>query len=258
MAQLVKRTEVMKSVSDFLLSKSMQEQLAMALPRSGITPQRLVRIVMTEIRKNPDLLACTKESLIGAILQAAQLGLEPGVLGQCWIIPYKTEATFIPGYRGLVQLAWRSSLVKSAAARAVFDGDVFAFDFGTDEITHKPMGETDPAKLVAAWSVLHTTNGGRIWDVMSRREIDAIRARSRAAENGPWVTDYVEMAKKTVLRRMLKMAPCSAEMAVAMSLDDAADAGIPQGLDFVLPEGEDAPGEPIDVTPGAAPAGEVA
>jgi recombination protein RecT len=121
----------MESVATLLLSPAMQTQLRLALPRH-VTPERLARIAVTEIRRTPKLLTCTRESLLGAIMQAAQLGLEPGVLGECWLIPYKTEATFVIGYRGLVQLAWRSGQIESVHAHAVFDGDAFAFDFAED------------------------------------------------------------------------------------------------------------------------------
>lgn len=248
MTQLVKRTDAMKSVQDLLTSKGMQSQLAMALPKH-VSVQRLTRIVLTELRRTPALLACTRESLLGSILQAAQLGLEVGVNGEAWIIPFGMEATFVPGYRGLAQLAWRSQQIASLSARAVFEGDVFTFDFGDDTISHRPCGETDPARLTHAYAIFRTVNGGRVWDVMTRREIDAIRARSRAGQSGPWVTDYVEMAKKTVFRRAAKLAPCSAELQRAMALADAADAGMPQGIEIEIQASDD---EPIDVTPEAA------
>lgn len=246
MGELVPQEKAMKSVSELLMSKPMLAQLRMALPKH-VTPERLARIVLTEIRRTPKLLLCSRESLLGSIIQAAQLGLEPGVLGQCWIIPYGNEAVFVPGYRGMAQLAWRSNQIASITARAVFDGDVFGYDFGEDTITHKPSGETDPAKLTHAYAIVKTANGGRIWDVMTRSEIEKVRKRSRAANDGPWVTDYAEMAKKTVFRRLMKLAPCSAELQTAISLADSADAGLPQGLDFTVPD--EPPVETKDVTP---------
>lgn len=235
MSQLPVQSEQMKDVANLLTSKAMLAQLKMALPKH-VTPERLARIVLTEIRRTPKLLECTRESLFGAILQAAQLGLEPGTLGQCWIIPYGKEATFIPGYRGLAQLAWRSNQISSISARAVFEGDVFVYDFGEDKLSHKPGNETDPKKLTHVYAVIHTTNGGRLWDVMTRVEVERIRTRSRAGSSGPWQTDYAEMAKKTVFRRLMKIAPCSAEIQTALALDEAADAGLAQGLDFTIPE----------------------
>ena len=229
------------TVVELLQSPKMLAQIRMALPKH-ITPERLARIALTQLRQTPRLMQCTRESLLGAIMECAQLGLEPGTLGQCWLVPYGKEATFILGYRGMAQLAWRSSLIASISARAVFEGDVFAYDFGSDKIEHQPSGDTDPAKLSHAWAAVHTTNGGRLWDVMTRSEIDKIRTRSAAGKSGPWVTDYAEMAKKTVLRRLFKLAPLSPELQTAMVLDDAADQGISQGLDFDLPE-------EVDVTP---------
>lgn len=242
------------TVIETLRSPAMIAQLRMALPKH-VTPERLARIVTTQIRQVPTLLQCSRESLLGAVMQCAQLGLEPGTLGQCWIIPYGKEATFILGYRGMAQLAWRSSMISSITARAVFEGDVFAYDFGADKLTHQPGGENDPKKLTHAWAAVHTTNGGRLWDVMTRKEIEAIRERaaSSKARSSPWTTDYAEMAKKTVLRRLFKLAPLTPELQTAMQLDDAADQGISQGLDFDFPTER-------DVTPkaanGGAPAGD--
>lgn len=222
------------TVIDILQSPAMIAQLRMALPKH-VTPERLARIVMTQIRQVPKLLECTRESLLGAVMQCAQLGLEPGTLGQCWIIPYGKEATFILGYRGMAQLAWRSSMISSITARAVFEGDHFVYDFGLDKVEHQPGGETDPAKLTHAWAAVHTSNGGRLFDVMTKKEIEKIRTQSAAGSKGPWTTDYAEMSKKTVLRRLFKLAPLSPELQTAMALDDAADQGITQGLDFDLP-----------------------
>lgn len=259
MTQMQTRQSSPKDIGQLLQSKAMLNQLRLALPKH-ITPERLARIVLTQIRQTPALLKCRRESLLGAILQAAQLGLEPGTLGQCWILPYGKDATFIVGYRGMAQLAWRSGQVAGLSSRAVFEGDVFDYDFGEDKISHKPGGETDPAKLTHVYAVVHTTYGGRIWDVMTRAEVDGIRKRSPAGNRGPWVTDYTEMAKKTVFRRLMKIGPCSVEMQTAMTLDDAADRGISQGIDFDIdveatdePELEELPaGE----QKGAAPADE--
>ena len=231
------------SIGRLLQSDSMQAQLKLALPRT-CTPERLARLVLTQIRTTPKLLDCTRESLLGAIMQVAQLGLEPGVQGQAWLIPYGKECTLVVGYRGLAQLAWRSGLVKSINARAVYAKDEYDYDFGTDEIHHRAHSDPTSDALTHAYTIIHTTNGGRLWDCMSRVELDAIRKRARAGNNGPWVTDFSEMCKKTVLRRLFKTAPMSADLQTAMTLEDAADAGHSQGLDFEIP---------IDVEPTPEP-----
>lgn len=235
MTQLVKKSDAAQEFGALIQSPAMLSQLRMALPKT-VTPERLARLVLTEVRRIPKLLLCDRSSLLGAVMQAAQLGLEPGVLGQCWIIPYKGKATFVLGYRGAAQLAWRSGMIAGLSSRAVYEGDHFAYDFGSDKVEHIPCGETDPKKITHAWTAVHTTTGGRVWDVMLRSEINAIRARSASGNDGPWVTDFAEMAKKTVFKRNMKLAPCSVELQHALGLDDAADQGIPQGIDFEVPE----------------------
>lgn len=234
MSQLTPVSTGTKDVRDLITSPSMLAQLKMALPRH-IKPDRLARTVLTQIRMNPKLLDCSRESLLACVLQAAQLGLEPGILGQCWILPYGREATFIPGYRGLAQLAWRSGLIKSQIAHAVYKGDVFAYDFGGDRIEHIPGGETDPEQLTHAYAIIHTTTGGRIFDVMTKQEIERIKGRSpsmRGGRSSPWITDYAEMAKKSVYTRLSKLAPCSVEMQTILQLDEEAEAGIPQSIEL--------------------------
>ncbi len=242
MSQLTTQTAAARDFGAMLQSPAMLSQLKMALPRH-VTPERLARIVLTQVRQVPKLLECSRESLLGCVMQCAQLGLEPGTLGQAWIIPYGKEATLVIGYRGMAQLAWRSAQIAGISARAAFEGDVFNYDYGADKIEHKPGGETDPKKLTHVYAIIHTSNGGRLWEVMTRQEVERIRQRSRAGNSGPWQTDYAEMAKKTVLRRLFKIAPCSVEMQTALQLDDAADMGVPQGIDFDVPRTIDAEAE---------------
>lgn len=226
----MKKPQKSGDVLALMQKPSMLAQLRHALPKH-VTAERLSRIVMTELRRTPKLLECERKSLLGAILQCAQLGLEPGVLGQAWLVPYGNEVQLIVGYRGMAQLGWRSGQISSINARAVYTADHFVYDFGSDKLEHRPFDEDeDPDALTHAYAIIHTTMGGRLWDVMSRKQIEKVRARSAAGKSGPWKTDYAEMCKKTVLRRLFKIAPQSAEMQRAMQLDDAADTGDSQGL----------------------------
>jgi len=248
-----------------LSQPKMIAQLRNALPRH-VTPERLTRIVLTNLRMTPDLQRCTQASLLGAIMQAAQLGLEPGVLGQCYLVPYRRRfrdprtdtwqeemlAQLIIGYRGMAQLAWRSALVRSIAARAVYEGDFFLFDYGEDTLQHRPNDEDDPDKITHVYAVVNTTSGGRLWDVMTRAAVEKVRGRSAAAasgKKGPWDSDYAEMAKKTVLRRLFKLAPQSAEMQTALGLEDQADTGDKQTFEIDIPMDE----YTVDRAPAAGP-----
>lgn len=226
-----------------LEAPSMQAQLAAALPRA-ISAERLVRLVLTEVRKNEKLLECSYRSLLGATMEAAQLGLDIGTRGHSWMIPYGKEATLVIGYRGMIDLAYRSERVRSVAAHVVYDGDTFTFRFGTSpEIDHVPVAACDrenDGKPTHAYAVIETTYGGTLMDVMPIEDIERIRERSRSKSKGPWVTDYDEMCKKTVLRRLFKLAPCSTELQRAVTLDDQAEVGISQGLGADLDEPVDA------------------
>jgi recombination protein RecT len=228
-----------------LLEKS-KPQMEMALPKH-VTADRLLRIAMTSIQKTPKLLDCTPQSLIAAVMQSAQLGLEPdGVLGQAYLVPYKTTCQLIPGYKGLLKLARNSGDLSTIQAHAVHENDHFEFAYGLEPtLKHTPTLD-DPGRVIAFYAVARLKDGGYQFEVMGKKQVDEIRARSRAANDGPWVTDYEEMGKKTVIRRLAKMLPASVELARAVALDERAAAGLPQEIDTVF----DMDVEAEDVTTG--------
>jgi recombination protein RecT len=213
------------------LLEKMKGEIARCLPKH-LTPERMARIAMTELRKTPKLQECDPLSFIAAIMQASQLGLEPGILGSCYLIPFnnnqtgKVECTFMPGYRGFLDLARRSGQIVSLVARAVYANDEFSYEFGLKEdLTHKPA-MNERGELVAVYAVAILKDGGHQFDVMSKKDVDLIKNQSKSKNNGPWVTHYEEMAKKTVLRKLFKWLPCSVEMQKAVSLDELQEAGI--------------------------------
>lgn len=211
-----------------LLDK-MKGQIAVALPKH-LSADRMIRVAMTSVQRVPKLLDCTRESLVGAIVQASQLGLDvDGVLGHAYLVPYSNTVQLIVGYKGLVDLARRSGQISTIYARAVYEKDRFEYSYGLDQAcSHVPSLEEDRGKLTHVYAVAHLKDGGRQFEVMSRAEVEAIRKRSKAGNSGPWVTDYEEMSKKTVLRRLCKMLPASVELARAVALDEHVDAGIAQ------------------------------
>lgn len=213
------------------LLDQMKGEIARCLPKH-LTPERITRIALTELRKVPKLQECDPLSFIAAIMQAAQLGLEPGILGSCYLIPFynsklgKTECTFMPGYRGFLDLARRSGQIISLVARAVYSNDDFEYEYGLEErLYHKPTMD-NRGELIAVYAVALLKDGGRQFEVMSRAEIDQVRNTSKSKNNGPWVEFYEEMAKKTAVRRLFKWLPCSVEIQKAVSLDEHQEAGI--------------------------------
>lgn len=215
-----------RAFAEFLKSRMPSIQAAAA---SHMNPKRLFNIVLANVTRTPALQDCTLESIFRATLQAAELGLEPGsAVGEAYLVPFGKDCTLIPGYRGLITLAFRSGHVRSVAAHVVYQSDKFEFELGLEpKLRHVPSwdGARDPKNITFAYCIVHLKDGGVLYDVMTRGEVDAIRKRSRAGNSGPWVTDYAEMARKTITRRCLKYAPMSVEMSKALAADLAAEQG---------------------------------
>ena len=199
-----------------------QKSIASLVPEH-LTPERLMRVAVNCVAKTPGLQKCTAASLLQCVLAAAEVGLEPGgVLGQFYLVPFGNVATPIIGYRGLLELARRSGQIASIRAVVVYTKDTFEMTEGVQQtITHRRYldGDAGPMRFVYAVAVLK--DGSVQVEVMTRAQVDTIKARSRSGSNGPWVTDYEEMAKKTVLRRLAKWLPLSSErFERAMELDN--------------------------------------
>lgn len=196
-----------------------------------IKPDRLLKLALTVATRTPLLVhpKMDKLTVLRAVLDTASLGLDlsPG-LGEAYLVPYWSdskkvyECQLIIGYRGLVTLARRSDAIKAVDSRPVFHGEQFEPHYGTDpKIIHIPKFDAPRTaeKLVAVYTVWHLTDGGFQFDVMSRAEIDDVRKRSKAKDNGPWVTDYIEMGKKSITRRSSKLVPMTVEAAEAIEAD---------------------------------------
>lgn len=196
-----------------------RKQLASVLP-SHLTPERVCRVALTTITKTPALLECDMASVYQAIQQAAELGLEPGgALGQCYLIPYGKNCQLIVSYKGLIELARRSGEIESIEARVVHERDEFDVEFGLhSDIRHRPCLDGDPGQMVMVYAVARLKGGMVQFEVMTRAEVDSIRKRSKSGNSGPWVTDYDEMARKTVVRRLCKYLPISSEK-ISMALE---------------------------------------
>lgn len=220
--------------------QSAKGSIQAALPKH-LTPERMIRVCMTAAIRQPKLLECTAVSFIAAAIQSSQLGLEcDGVLGQAYMIPFKKntklangkwdskmEVQLIPGYKGLVKLARNSGELVTIQDRAVYKGDDFRFSFGLDPVLeHTPRylasGNDD---ITHAWAAAVLRGGGKQFEVMSIQEIEKIRARSKAADSGPWVTDFEMMCRKTVIRRLCRLLPLSVELQTALDLESRHDAG---------------------------------
>lgn len=192
-----------------------------------VDADRMLRVALIAATKTPKLLECEPATVLQCLIQAASLGLEAGsALGEAYLVPYKKDCTLIIGYRGFISLARRSGSIRGVEARPVFEGEHFRVKYGTEPgIEHEPVFDKprtyrEFTAVYAVWKLDDGSKDGSVqFDVMSKAEVDAIRARSKASGEGPWSTDYIEMAKKTVLRRSAKLVPMSVDLVEALDRD---------------------------------------
>lgn len=196
------------------------KQFATALPKH-INTDRFVRIAITTIRQNPKLAQCSQESLLGALMVSAQLGLEPGTLGQCYLIPYGRECQFQIGYKGMIELLRRSGQLKDIYAYSVYENDDFEITYGLDRnLIHKP-NLANKGDFLGCYCVAILKDDTRAFEYMTKEEIEAHAKKfSKTFGNGPWKTDFEAMAHKTVVKKMLKWLPLSVEFLENIEKDD--------------------------------------
>lgn len=215
-----------QTIEDYM--KKMAPAMAQALPKH-MDIDRLTRLAMTTIRTTPALKDADVGSLLGAVMQAAQLGLEPGLMGHCYLLPFNNknkgikEVQFIIGYKGMIDLARRSGHIKSIYAHAVYSNDEFDYELGLEsKLVHKPTMNADKGEFVGAYAVAHFKDGGYQFEFMSKADIEKRKGRSKVANSkfSPWTSDYEEMAKKTVVRHMWKYLPISVEVQQQVAYDE--------------------------------------
>lgn len=208
--------------------QAMRPQIAKALP-TVITPERFTRIAMTAVSSNPKLAQCTAQSFCGALMNAAQLGLEPNTpLGQAYLIPYWSnksksyEAQFQLGYKGLIDLAHRSGEFKNITAHEVCQNDEFEYEYGLEPKLHHKPALQGRGPVIAYYAVYTLVNGGYEFVVMSREDVEKhAKTYSKSYNYGPWKDNFDEMAKKTAIKKLLKYAPISTEFVRQTTTDES-------------------------------------
>lgn len=228
-----KRKSPMATLRDLIVSQ--RSQIEMALPKH-LSTDRLIRVTMTALRHNPKLLECTQASVLGSVIQAAQLGLETdGALGHAHLVPFKKECQLIVGYRGMIDLARRSGQIQSISAHVVYENDTFGYAYGLEEkLEHAPtLGKR--GEPVAVYAVARLLGGGYQFEVLTMEQIaEAAKMSKSRRDDRPWATHWEEMARKTAIRRLFKYLPVSVELQKAVGLDDMAESGVSQGLEAIV------------------------
>ena len=230
--------------------KALEPEIRRALP-AVLTPERFTRMALSAINNTPALADCTPMSFIAALMNAAQLGLEPNTpLGQAYLIPYKNkgiwECQFQLGYKGLIDLAYRTGKLQMIQAHAVREFDDFEYQYGLDSrLVHRP-GTGDRGEITFIYGLFKLNNGGYGFEVSNKADMDAFAAKyskSFGSRYSPWTENYEDMAKKTVVKRALKYAPVSTDFQRALSLDETIKTELSVDMSEIRNECLPGPGE---------------
>lgn len=222
--------------------KAMDPAIKKALP-SVITPERFTRMVLSALSSTPKLADCSPQSFLAAMMTAAQLGVEPNTaLGQAYLLPYRNhgqmECQFQLGYKGLIDLAYRSGEVSVIQAHTVYENDVFEYELGMDpKLRHVPA-KADRGEAVAYYAMFKTKDGGYGFEVMSVDDVQRHAQRyskSYGSGSSPWRSNFDEMAKKTVLKRALKYAPLKSDFVRGVAQDETIKAELSDEM-YAVPD----------------------
>lgn len=222
------------------LANLMKAKIAAVLPKH-VTPERMLKALMVAASKTPKLFECTQESIAKSLMDASTLGLDcSGTLGSGYLIPFvkntkdakgqwqkRTECQFIPGFRGLIDLARRGGQIADIQAHMVYAQDHFDLSYGTEpKINHIPYtGDDRREEYIGVYAVAFFKDGGKHPEFMTLADVNAIRDAAMAKnkqtdKKGPWWDHYVEMCKKTAIRRLCKQLPLSPELEQAFAIED--------------------------------------
>jgi recombination protein RecT len=223
-------------------SPAYTKELQSALP-PHIKVEKFQRVVISAIQQNAQLLECNRKSLFAASMTAAQLGLyTDGFLGEAYLVPYKKNVQFQPGYRGIVKLARQSGELANISCHVVYENDYFDYELGDNEsITHRPtLGERGAMQYVYAIAKFKDDAVQRV--VLTKQDVMKIKKSSQAADSkySPWHTFEEEMWKKTAIKRLCKMLPLNTDLQNAIALSDQSDIGKQANLvdDVIVVDGE--------------------
>jgi phage RecT family recombinase len=226
-----------KTIRDIL--EECVDRIATVLPKH-LTPDRMISLVSNIVYRTPRLQECDPYSIVSSVQQASALGLDlMPTMGEAYLVPVWNkklnnghggyECQFRPGYQGLAKLARNAGVVyiKAILVRAA---DIFDHRYTPDLVfLHVPHRGPDRGDVCDVYCVAKLPTGEHLIEVMNTDEIEAIHRRSESfiyaskndkAEFGPWVSDWGEMAKKTVLKRLTKSLPKSPELAEAIEADN--------------------------------------
>ena len=247
-----KEMKITKNMPIADMIKALEPEIAKALP-SVLTPERFMRMALNALNATPKLAECTQMSFLAALMNAAQLGLEPNTpLGQAYLIPYKNkgvlECQFQIGYKGLIDLVYRNDMVQTIQAQTVFANDKFHYELGLNSVLQHEPALVNRGEPIAFYALFKLDNGGYGFEVMSKDDMELFAktySKGISSSYSPWQTNFEDMAKKTVIKKVLKYAPLKADVQKALANDGTIKQSF--AIDMTEVESELKPEDIIDV-----------
>lgn len=208
-----------------------QEQVITTLP-AHVKPERFIRLLLTELTRNPALGKCNPASVVEGVLQCARLGLYPGPapVGRVHLVPYGKDCNLVIDYKGLIELARRSGEISSVRAEVIYEQEVVNGSFKESsgahpDLHHIPLRFGDKGRAVGAYAVAFFKDGTADWEILNMTDIEKAKASSPTGKRGGgvWASHFEEMAKKTAIRRLCKRLPLAEELEDGLMADTDAD-----------------------------------
>lgn len=225
------RAKVLERLTTYFHLPECRVLMEAAISDKNLSVERCAKAAIATVLRDDFLWGCTSQSIFDCVLAATQLQMLVGKeTGHAYIVPFKDQATLVLGYKGIVTLARRSGEIESIEARVVYKNELpnFSAEYGTNgHVRHVPILFGERGEPVGVYMFAKFKGGGTHFEAMDMAQVDAVRARSRA-KGGPWVTDYLEMARKTVVKRGAKMLPLTADVAEAFGADDEREYARPE------------------------------
>lgn len=219
-------------------------EIARALPKH-LNPDRMTRTALTAFRLNAKLSETDPRSVFAAVIQACQLGLEVGLMGEAHLVPFGNQCQLIPGYQGLMKLARNSGIVQDIYPHEVRLNDKFDIVLGLNRtLMHEPLkkngfpaGDEERGPIIGFYAVAVFKDGGRTFHAMSKEQVEQVRDNSRGYQmakkyrkESTWDTHFIPMGLKTVIRRLCNFLPKSPELALALAMDEMNERGVTQNI----------------------------
>lgn len=232
------------SIAQYLAALAPQLERALPGARPG-DGDRIARIALTLIRKTPKLAECSPASFAASLMTASQLGLDLGVEGEAYLVPYKRECTLIVGYRGYTKLFWQHPMARHIDAQAVRENDDFDYAYGLKPfLSHKPA-RGDRGEVIYYYAVASLSTGAGTFVVLTPEEVKQLR-RGKTGPNGDIPDPQLWMERKTAIRQMVKTLPKSPALALAVESDELTGTELRKRAELtqlVAPEPEGQPAE---------------